>query len=141
MNRVEFVLAPEGGCLAIKVDDVPLEEHARRAELPSAEAAGQEHLAGAYAGLTCVDLVRWPSRHFLGSPTLPGVDGGTVLLGCDCGDWGCWPLSAQVDPTPATVAWRDFRNEHRPAWDLTALGPFAFDRARYEASLRATQQR
>ncbi|HEY1095136.1 MAG TPA: hypothetical protein VGE61_10565 [Glycomyces sp.] len=71
----------------------------------------------------------------LGAP-----DGDTVLLGCDCGDWGCWPLLAQVDVTDTTVTWRHFSNEHRPAWDLSGLGPFTFDRAQYEASLRTTQE-
>lgn len=139
MNRVDFILAPEGGCLRIEVDGVPLEEHARRAELRSAKADRQEHLAGAYAGLTRIDAVRWPSRHFLGSPALPGIDNGTVLLGCDCGDWGCWPLTAQVDLTPTTVTWHHFRNEHRPTWNHTTLGPFKFNRPQYEASLQTTE--
>ncbi|RRR95835.1 hypothetical protein [Glycomyces terrestris] len=140
MNRVEFLLDPAGGPLQITVDGVRLEAHLRRAELASARADGQADLAGAYAGLTRTDAVRWPSRHFLDAPALPGIDGTTVLLGCECGDWGCWPLSARVDLTPATVTWRDFRNEHRPHWDHTALRPFVFDRAQYEASLRTTAQ-
>jgi hypothetical protein len=138
MNRVEFSAAT--GRLEIKVDGVALEERARRAELRSARAAREEALAGAYAGLTRLDTVRWPSRHFLGAPALPVPGGDTVLLGCDCGDWGCWPLLAQVDVTEATVMWRDFHNEHRPTWDLSGLGPFTFDRGQYESALRTTQE-
>jgi len=138
MNRVEFSAA--NGCVDIKVDGVALEAHARRAELESASAAGQADLAGAYGGLTPLHAVRWPSRHFLGAPVLGAPDGDTVLLGCDCGDWGCWPLLAQVEVTDTTVTWRHFSNEHRPAWDLSGLGPFTFDRAQYEAALRTTRE-
>lgn len=142
MNRVEFIVATDDEpCLEIKVDGVALEEHARRAELGSARADRQESLAGAYSGLTSLDDVCWPSRHFLGAPVLSATGGDeTVLLGCDCGDWGCWPLSATVRVAAATVTWREFRNEHRPAWDLSRLGPFQFDRDQYESALRTTRR-
>jgi hypothetical protein len=141
MNRVEFIVAPDwASCLDIKVDGVALEEHARRAELRSAKDDQQEHLAGAYGGLTPLHAVCWPSRHFLGAPPLPTAEGDTVLLGCDCGDWGCWPLAARVHVTSLTVTWQEFRNGHRPAWDLSRLGPFEFERGQYESALRTTQQ-
>ncbi|GAA2320835.1 hypothetical protein GCM10009853_093850 [Glycomyces scopariae] len=138
MNRVEF-LTSENGPLEIKVDGILLQEHLRRAELPSARADGQADLAGSYAGLTRLDLIRWPSRHFLGSPALTTTGDDTVLLGCDCGDWGCWPLSANVHLTPTTVTWTDFTNEHRPNWDRSTLRPFTFQRPQYESALRATE--
>lgn len=142
MNRVEFIVAPDGStCLDIKVDGVRLQELARRAELAAVTDEAEAEIAGAYDGLTPLDEVCWPSRHFLGEPVLPATDDGdTVLLGCDCGDWGCWPLVARVEVADATVVWRDFKNPHREAWDLSGIGPFAFQRAQYEASLRATQQ-
>lgn len=142
MNRIEFIVATDDEPrLEIKVDDVALEEHARRAELRSARADRQERLAGAYRGLTHCDAVSWPSRHFLGAPALPGAgDTETVLLGCDCGDWGCRPLFAKVHFAATCVTWREFRDGHRPAWDLSGLGPFEFDRGRYESALRTTQR-
>lgn len=142
MNRIDFIVATDGtSCLEIKIDGVPLEEHARRAELRSAKADGEEELAGAYGGLTPLHAVCWPSRHFLDSPALPATDDGdTVLLGCDCGDWGCWPLLARVHLSASTVTWREFRNGHRSAWDLSRLGPFEFERDQYESALRTTQQ-
>lgn len=142
MNRVEFIVVDgEEPHLEIEVDGVPLKERARRAERGSARAERQERLAGAYGGLTHLDAVLWPSRHFLGSPVLSASgDGDTVLLGCDCGDWGCWPLSAEVRVLTGTVIWRAFRNGHRPSWDLSGLGLFEFDRDQYESALRAAQR-
>jgi hypothetical protein len=107
-----------------------------------AEADGDEDEApssGGYAGLDSLDGVFWPSLHFLGKPKLSYFgDGDTVLLGCPCGLWGCWPLSARVDVTNSSVTWSGFFNGMRRSWDLGALGPFVFDRRQYEASLRST---
>jgi hypothetical protein len=30
------------------------------------------------------------------------------LLGCDCGEWGCWPLVATVRSESGTVTWSEF---------------------------------
>ncbi|MEV3939140.1 hypothetical protein AB0K52_24580 [Glycomyces sp. NPDC049804] len=142
MNRVEFIVAPDGStCLDIKVDGVRLQELARRVELACATDEEEAEIAGGYDGLTPLHEVCWPSRHFLGEPALSATDDGdTVLLGCDCGLWGCWPLVARVEVAAATVTWRDFKNPYREAWDLSGIGPFEFQRAQYEASLRATEQ-
>lgn len=141
MNQIEFTIATDDApYLEIKIDGEPLEAIARRAELPSARANRQERLAGAYSGLTRLEAVRWPSRHFLGDPALSAGSDETVLLGCDCGDWGCWPLFAKVDVSESTVTWQAFRNGHRPAWDLSGLGPFEFERGQYESALRTTAE-
>ncbi|WP_283134636.1 hypothetical protein [Rhizohabitans arisaemae] len=109
-------------------------------ELPFARADGHPDIAGAYAGLLERDEVLWPSRHFLGEPTLQWFfEGETVLLGCECGEWGCWPLTAQVEVSDQTVTWSGFRNGHRPGWTLDGLGPFVFSREQYEAALRQTE--
>lgn len=57
-----------------------------------------------------------------------------MLLGCQCGEWGCWPLTARIEVTDEVVRWSGFRTGHRD-WDLAALGPFEFDRARYERAI------
>lgn len=147
VNVVEFkvvdqVLADMSApVVGIWVDGVRLEELARRVELPFAAAEGKPHIAGSYAGLTARDDIRWPSRHFLGESSLSNfADGDTVLLGCQCGDWGCWPLVADVAVTEAAVSWSHFRNGHQEAWDLNELRPFVFERAQYEAALRGTER-
>jgi hypothetical protein len=143
VNEVEFrvverELADEAArVVGIWVDGVSLAELARRVELPFAEADGKPDLAGAYEGLAAGDDILWPSRHFLGEPRLSNFDeGDTVLLGCVCGDWGCWPLVADVAVVEDSVTWSRFRNGHRHTWDLEDLGPFVFSRPEYEAALR-----
>ncbi|MEN3537886.1 hypothetical protein AAH991_22420 [Microbispora sp. ZYX-F-249] len=145
MNVVEFRLDPPAGDWAfgnveILVDGVPLRDLAKVVEAPFAASEGHPGIAGAYEGLS--ERLCWPSRHFLGEPELRWFDEGeTVLLGCDCGEWGCWPLTARVEVTGTTVVWSGFRNGHRDGqWDLSALGPFVFERGQYEAALRATQR-
>jgi hypothetical protein len=143
VNEVEFrvverVLADEPArVVGIWVDRVPLAELARRVEVPSAKAEGKPDLAGSYEGLSARDDILWPSRHFLGKPRLSAFDDGdTVLLGCLRGDWGCWPLVADVAVAEDSVTWSRFRNGHRATWDLGDLGPFVFARTQYEAALR-----
>jgi hypothetical protein len=64
-------------------------------------------------------------------------DGDTVLLGCECGEWGCWPLTARVEIGDGVVRWTGFRQGHRD-WDLSALGPFEFELEQYMTALRRT---
>ncbi|VTR76625.1 hypothetical protein [Cellulomonas hominis] len=54
------------------------------------------------------------------------------LLGCDCGEVGCWPLEADVVLTDHQVTWSGFAQPHRPAWSYAGVGPFVFDRRQYE---------
>ena len=58
------------------------------------------------------------------------------LLGCDCGEVGCWPLEARISLTDETVMWSDFSQPHRDAWNYTDFGPFRFARDQYEAAIR-----
>ncbi|GGJ79088.1 hypothetical protein GCM10010123_06270 [Pilimelia anulata] len=60
-----------------------------------------------------------------------------MLLGCGCGDWGCWPFTAMVDVTDDAVTWSGFRTGHRD-WDYAGLPALSFARHRYVAELRAT---
>lgn len=115
------------------VNGVRLAELARVVEMPSALAVGKPDLAGSYGGLAGPFL--WPSRQYLGEPIEQWFfDGDTTLLGCVCSEAGCWPLTARVDVDEFTVQWSGFRMGHRD-WDLSALGPFEFDRDQYERAL------
>ena len=68
-------------------------------------------------GARPVDWLRWPAHHYLGEPRDTWFDDGDTV-----GD---------------VVTWRNFRNGHRD-WDLSAIGPFVFDRTQHEKTLRAT---
>jgi hypothetical protein len=63
--------------------------------------------------------------------------GGIYLLGCKCGDVGCWPLVARVTVSGEDVTWSNFAQPHRPARDYSGFGPFVFDKRSYLAAVRA----
>ncbi len=54
-----------------------------------------------------------------------------TLLGCECGEVGCWPLEARVRRRGAHVVWDRFRQPHRPSRDYSGLGPFVFSAEAY----------
>jgi hypothetical protein len=94
-------------------------------------------LAGKYEPLPANDLVA-PSRHLLGQPDrlYQYAEGRVALLGCECGESGCWPFVARIDAGDDRVTWRDFAQPQRPQWSYAGFGPFVFDRAAYEAAIR-----
>ena len=108
----------------------------REIELPFARREGKPDLAGDYAGLP-PEAVFFPSRRLLGRPEERYADrrGKISVLGCTCGDAGCWPLLVSIEPLEDRVVWRGFEQPHRSRWGYGGLGPFVFDRARYTAEL------
>ncbi len=148
VNRVRFVWTDdelEGEtALRVEVDGQRLAELATAVEAPFRAAEGSPPRGASYAGLPkwrFDDLL----EHFLGgtkSHWYCGPDEKTVLLGCTCGEPGCWPLMARVDAAAGTVTWSDFEQPHRRGrWSFDGLGPFRFDRGAYEAALRGAAQR
>ena len=136
VDSIAFRLVKRAGGSSIEIEIAgrPLQELARLIELPYAKAEGSPSIAGGYEGLA-PDQINRDRAHFLGSPVATWFeDGDTVLLGCDCGEWGCWPLTALVAATDAEITWSRFRTGHRD-WDLSGLGPFRFHRSEYEAAL------
>ena len=74
------------------------------------------------------------AAHFLGHAS--GPDSRRVpLLGCECGEWGCWPLLAEIVADARKVVWTNFEQPHRPARDYSEFGPFHFTRADYDRAL------
>ncbi len=57
------------------------------------------------------------------------------LLGCQCGEVGCWPLEATITATSEAVTWTAFRQPHRPERTYEGLGPFTFERGQYDAAI------
>lgn len=60
-----------------------------------------------------------------------------TILGCRCGEIGCWPLQATVTLAEGTVTWSDFFQPFRPESTLYQdFGPYIFDRIQYETEVR-----
>lgn len=91
--------------------------------------------SGAYGGIIPTHFRFGPlDEHYLGrSSERPGAK--VPLLGCECGEWGCWPLLARIRATDDTVVWSEFEQPHRRQRDYTDFGPFAFPRAQYDEAI------
>ena len=64
-----------------------------------------------------------------------------ALLGCECGEWGCWPLVAHVAAAGGVVEWSEFRQPYRAGWGYQGFGPFRFLEQRYRLAVEAAAQR
>jgi hypothetical protein len=115
-----------------RVDGVPLTEL-----IDSFETDAQMQPAGdAYGGLIPQFFRFGPMKdHFHGRST-DAMGPKTPVLGCECGEWGCWPLMARITVTDDVVIWDGFEQPHRAARDYTGFGPFRFDRHQYDAALQ-----
>jgi hypothetical protein len=99
--------------------------------------AGMQPAGGAYGGLIPAYYRYGPlDAHFLGAGT-PGLGTKTAVLGCECGEVGCWPLMTEIKPTGNLVVWNTVEQIFRPARNYTAFGPFLFDRKQYDIALEA----
>jgi hypothetical protein len=101
------------------------------------EAAAAYKPAGGYSGIVPAYFKFGPlETYYLGTNARQWPKAGTAwLLGCDCGEVGCWPLAARVVATQDQVSWSGFSQPHRPQWDYSAFGPFTFDRAAYDLAV------
>ena len=98
----------------------------------------QEHgfdSAGGYAGIVPSLFSHGPlDRYFMAEPTGSywARLGGYYVLGCKCGEVGCWPLVCQITKISNTIVWDAFRQPHRPDRDYSHFGPFSFDLEQYK---------
>ncbi len=103
------------------------------------ESAARFDVPGGYGGLTTYSSPIKDARgHFLGR-IAPYEEGTAVLLGCDCGEWGCWPLITDITLDDHSVIWSAFEQPHRKHRDYSGFGPFRFDRSAYERALDQLQ--
>ncbi|MET9296455.1 hypothetical protein [Streptomyces sp. NPDC003077] len=99
--------------------------------------AGMQPAGDAYGGLIPEFFRFGPmTDHFHGRST-KAMGPKTPVLGCECGEWGCWPLTARITVTEDLVIWDSFEQPHRPQRDYMAFGPFQFDRNQYDDALQA----
>lgn len=59
------------------------------------------------------------------------------LLGCQCGEVGCWPLLARIRAEGESVLWDSFEHPHRKERDYSGFGPFVFDSEQYRVAVAA----
>ena|SRR5687768_8236083 len=147
MDQVEFVRRAyrEGdrdSGVQIKINGRDLVDLVRAVENPYAYKEGSSSLAGAYAGLPPEEVAP-PSLHFFGRPSYPAYcrEPKVQVLGCECGEPGCWPLVCLIQVDRDRVLWSSFEQPHRSGegnravWLYDSLGPFEFARDEYEAAL------
>ena len=98
---------------------------------------GPHDLAGSYAGLPPDDIFL-PSPHLLDEPTTyydhDSPEGKIAILGCVCGEPGCWYFRVKVTPRDDVIIWSGFEQPHR-AWRYDEMRPFVFDQAHYLSAL------
>lgn len=61
--------------------------------------------------------------------------GGIYILGCECGEVGCWPLICKVYVEGDNVIWDRFSQPHRPEWQYQGFGPFRFSLSEYQTQV------
>ncbi|WP_182376969.1 hypothetical protein [Nocardioides sp. WS12] len=130
MNELSFVVADNEG----SVELVPVVDGVSLVQLVGEyESAHGMRPSGGYGGLIPAHFNFGDLRtYYLGQSERqwPGT-GRMWLLGCDCGEVGCWPLEVTTTVENGQVTWTDFRQPHRPAWDFAEFGPFTFEENRY----------
>ncbi len=90
--------------------------------------------AGAYGGLIPSYFNYGPlEKYFLGrADNYWKKKGGIYILGCQCGEVGCWPLFCKVTVESESVIWDRFKQPHRLDRDYSGFGPFVFDLVDYK---------
>ncbi|WP_116209478.1 hypothetical protein [Streptomyces olivoreticuli] len=115
-----------------RINGIPLIELIDKFEIN----AGMQPAGDAYGGLTPQYFRFGPMEdHFHGRST-DAMGPKTPLLGCECGELGCWPLMARITVTADLVIWDSFEQPYRTKRDYTKFGPFQFDRHQYDDALR-----
>lgn len=97
--------------------------------------------AGGYGGLIPQWFKYGPlDRYFLGDfekdSYFARMDR-VYLLGCECGEVGCWPLLARILSGSESVMWDSFEQPHRKERDYSGFGPFVFDAEQYREAIAA----
>lgn len=133
--------ADEPDEVQIFINGKELRATAREAELPFAKAEGHEEIAGNYVGLSPrwlqlnPHLFHGESRNFYTGPRKQ------VVLQCECGEEGCWPLLVRIRVEDDRVTWSEFEQPHRKKvggqertveWDLSNIPMYCFDRKEYD---------
>ena len=93
--------------------------------------------AGGYAGIVPAHFKFGPlDQYFLAATGKDYFEvGGHYVLGCTCGEVGCWPLNAKISVSHDSVVWDRFRQPHRPDRNYSGFGPFTFKFEQYSQAI------
>lgn len=103
---------------------------------------GTNDLSGAYDAIECPEN---PMKYYLGNDD-SGWGNKTVLLDCECGCSGCWPLLCKIEIQEATVKWSDFEQPHRNKdskksfWEYSHFEGFTFSKEQYICALSRIEE-
>ncbi|WP_374566178.1 hypothetical protein [Ideonella sp.] len=120
----------------LKIDGCNFIDLVREVEQPQAKRLGQLSIAGAYEWVANTAALRKELAEGGQDP-----DDKIMVLACECGEPGCWPLLARIQVNEAEVVWSEFEQPHRGPdsaaghWRYDELGPFVFSRTKYVEQL------
>lgn len=143
MNQLSFEIVPFGYERCRSVAVAPLIDSVSLIELVARfEEQSRFDCAGKYAGLVPA-FFRYGAfldDYFLGKTAHDdwfGSPGKIAVLGCECGEPGCWPLLTIVGIEAENVTWSYFEQPFRKERDYSQFGPFVFDRSEYVEAVSA----
>ena len=91
---------------------------------------------GGYAGIVPTHFNFGPlDNYFLATSADTPFADKHWLLGCECGEVGCWPLEARIVTNEREIVWERFKQPFRPERDYSSFGPFRFDHNQYRQSV------
>jgi len=136
--RVSFTIQPLEGTVVV----MPLVDGTLLSEMIAAFEREQHfEPAGGYGGLIPEWFKYGPlDRYFLGdfeSDSYFARMGRVYLLGCQCGEVGCWPLLARIRVGDESVTWDSFQQPHRKERDYSGFGSVVFDAQQYREAVAA----
>jgi hypothetical protein len=134
--RISFTIQPFEGAAAV----TPVVDGALFSEMISAFEREQHfEPAGGYGGLIPEWFKYGPlDRYFLGDFDQDSYFARmerVYVLGCQCGEVGCWPLLARIRVGDAYVTWDSFQQPHRKDRDYSGFGSLVFDVQQYREAV------
>ena len=100
------------------------------------ERESQYEPAGGYAGIVPAHVNFDPlDQYFLATNPNSSFADRLWLLGCSCGEVGCWPLEARIAINEREIVWEHFKQPFRPERDYSPFGSFRFDHDQYQQSV------
>lgn len=148
LNHLSFLVEPLGPGEAQTLAVIPLIDFTLLTRLiEEFERQNGFDVAGGYAGIVPSHYRFGPLNcHYLADSDTVNLEGdwevhGVYLLGCTCGEVGCWPLTARIGKSGETVTWDRFMQPHRTQRDYNGFGPFRFDSEQYESVVNRVAER